>query len=171
MKPSAVAVDEARRLAQHEDVKGKVEQDVHARIEQESASTSPTEEAEVRAVAAGLKHKATTEVAETESDLDRARSVTRISQVADYAFFVIYGLIGLEIVLELFGARQASGFKRFLDILTIPLLGPFRGLMPDPAVGSMQLMVSYVVALIVYALVHMAINGLLRLFAQRKSTI
>jgi len=84
---------------------------------------------------------------------------------------VIYGLIGLEIVLELFGARQASGFKRFLDAVTLPLLGPFRGLMPDPAVGSMQLMLSYIVALGVYSLLHMALNGVLRLFAQRKSSI
>jgi uncharacterized protein YggT (Ycf19 family) len=97
--------------------------------------------------------------------------MARVSQVGDYVFFVIYGLIGLEVVLELFGARQASAFKRFLDTVTWPLLGPFRGLMPDPAVGSMQLMLSYVVALVVYALLHMALNGLLRLFAQRKSSI
>ncbi len=171
MNPTALAADEARRLAQHEDVKGKLEKDVHDRITQESESNSPGEQAEVRAVAAGLKHKATSEVAETENELGRARSVTRISQVADYVFFVIYGLIGLEFVLELFGARQASGFKRFLDVVTAPILGPFRGLMPDPAVGSMQLMLSYVVALVVFALLHMAINGLLRLFAQRKAAI
>ncbi|MBK5257680.1 MAG: YggT family protein, partial [Vicinamibacteria bacterium] len=70
-----------------------------------------------------------------------------------------------------FGARQASGFKRFLDTLTWPLLAPFKGLMPDPAVGSMQLMLSYIVALVVFLLLHMAVNGLLRLFAERKSTI
>ena len=68
--------------------------------------------------------------------------MTRLSQVGDYVFFVIYGLIGLEIVLQLFGARQASGFKRALDSVTLPLLGPFRGLMPDPALGSMRLMLS-----------------------------
>ena len=97
--------------------------------------------------------------------------MTRVSQVGDYVFFVIYGLIGLEIVLQLLGARHASGFKRLLDTVTWPLLGLFRGLMPDPAVGSMQLMLSYIVALVVYILLHMALNGLLRLFAQRKSSI
>ena len=110
-------------------------------------------------------------MAETEGELQRARRMTRFSQVGEYVFFVIYGLIGLEIVLELFGARQASGFKRFLDTVTLPLLGPFRGLMPDPAVGSMQFMLSYIVALVVYVLLHMALNGALRLFAQRKSSI
>ena len=171
MNPSNVAADEARRIAQHELVKGKLEEDVHARIARESAASSPAEQAEVKSVAAGLKHKATAEVAETEGELQRARRMTRVSQVGEYVFYVIYGLIGLEIVLELFGARQASGFKRFLDTVTSPLLGPFRGLMPDPAVGSMQLMLSYIVALVVYFLLHMAFNGLLRLFAQRKSSI
>lgn len=171
MDPQAVAADEARRIAQHELVKGKLEEDVHARIARESAASSPAEQAEVKSVAAGLKQKATAEVAETEGELQRARHLTRVSQVGEYVFFVIYGLIGLEIVLELFGARQTSGFKRFLDAVTLPLLGPFRGLMPDPAVGSMQLMLSYIVALGVYSLLHMALNGVLRLFAQRKSSI
>jgi uncharacterized protein YggT (Ycf19 family) len=171
MNPQRVADDEARRMAQHELVKGKLGEDVDARIAQEAAASSPAEQAEVKSVAAGLKHKATAEVAETEGELQRARRMTRVGQVGQYVFFVIYGLIGLEITLELFGARQASGFKRFLDTVTWPLLGPFRGLMPDPAVGSMQLMLSYVVALVVYVLLHMALNGLLRLFAQRKSSI
>jgi uncharacterized protein YggT (Ycf19 family) len=171
MNPQTVADDEARRAAQHGVVKGKLEEDVHARIVQESATSSPAEQAEVKSVAAGLKHKATAEVAEAEGELQRARGVTRIAQVGEYVFYLIYGLIGLEIVLELFAARQASGFKQFLDTVTYPLLGPFRGLMPDPAVGSMQLMLSYVVALVVYMLLHMAFNGLLRLFAQRKSSI
>jgi uncharacterized protein YggT (Ycf19 family) len=170
MDPQTVADDEARRIAQHELVKAKLEDDVHARIARESAASSPAEHAEVKSVAAALKQKATAEVAETEGELQRARRMTRFAQVA-YVFFVIYGLIGLEIVLELFGARQASGFKRFLDTVTLPLLGPFRGLMPDPAVGSMQFMLSYVVALVVYVLLHMALNGILRLFAERKSSI
>ena len=53
----------------------------------------------------------------------------------------------------------------------VQLLAPFRGIMSDPSVGSMQLMLSYVVALVVYVLLHMAVSGLLRLFAHRKSTI
>jgi uncharacterized protein YggT (Ycf19 family) len=171
MNPQSIAEDEDRRVTQHALVKGKLESDVHARIARESVASSPAEQAELKSVAAGLKHQATTEVAEAEGELRRARSMTRVGQVGEYVFYVIYGLIGLEIVLELLGARQASGFKRFLDAVTWPLLGPFRGLMPDPAVGSMQLMLSYVVALVVYVLVHMALNGLLRLFAQRKSTI
>jgi uncharacterized protein YggT (Ycf19 family) len=171
MDPEKVAADESRRIAQHERIKGKLEEDVHARIAQEASEASPAERAEVESVAARLKHKATAEVAETETELERARRSMRISQVVDYVFFLVYGLIGLEIALELFGARQSSGFKRFLDTITWPLLAGFRGLMPDPAVGSLQLMLSYIVALVVYFFLHRAAIRLLRLFAERKESL
>ena len=171
MDTHKLADDEARRIAQHEQIKGKLGEDVHERIAQKAATSSAAEQAEVESVAAGLKHRATAEVAETESEIGRARRMTRVSQVVDYAFYVIYGLIGLEIVLALFGAHQASGFKRFLDVVTWPVLAPFRGLMSDPGLGSVRLMFSYVAALVVYVLLHLALNGFLRLFAQRKSSI
>ncbi len=169
MNTDKLAADEARRIAQHERIKGRLEEDVHGDIARK-ASTK-TDQAQLDAVASNLKQKAAAEVVETESELDRARRTTRVSQVADYVFYLAYGLIGLEIVLELFGARQRSGFKQFLDAVTFPLLAPFKGLMPDPAMGSLQLMVSYIVALVVYVLLHMAVNGLLRLFVVRKSTV
>lgn len=171
MDAQKIAVDEARRIAQHERIREKLEEDVHARIAEEAATNTESEQADVEAVAADLKRKAAAEVVETESELDRARRVARVSQVVDYVFFVLYGLIGLEIALDLFGARQGSSFKRFLDALTLPALGPFRGLMHDPALGAIQFMFSYVVAMAVYALLHCALNGLLRLFARRKVSL
>jgi hypothetical protein len=51
------------------------------------------------------------------------------------------------------------------------LVAPFQGLMPDPAVGGFQLMVSYIVGLAAYLLLHVAVRGLLRLIATRRSTI
>jgi uncharacterized protein YggT (Ycf19 family) len=170
MEDQRMANDEARRIAQHERIKEKLEKGVHARIAQEAAQDF-SEQADVESVAAELKRKAAVEVIEVETDLDRARRLTRVSQVVDYVFFVLYGLIGLEIILDLFGARQGSGFKRFLDAVTLPALGPFRGLLHDPAIGSVQFMFSYLMALVVYVLLHMASNGLLRLLAQRKAHI
>lgn len=171
MESTKIADDEARRAAQHERIREKLEEDVHARIEKEAETVTTSEQADVESVAAALKRRAAAEVTETESELERARRATRISQVVDYAFFVLYGLIGLEIVLQLFGARQGSGFKRFLDALTLLPLGPFNGLLHDPAMGPVKVMFSYVVALVVYMLLHWALNGLLRLFAQRKVSI
>ena len=171
MNPEKVAAVESRRISQHERIKGKLEAEVHARIEREAAQPAPADQAQVEAVASRLKHKATSEVAETEEELERARHTLRVSQFVDYAFYLVYGLVGLEIALELLGARQGNAFKRFLDVVTWPLLAPFRGLMPDPAVGSFQLMLSYVVALIVYFLLHRSLLGLMRIFAERKATL
>lgn len=170
MNPDRVAADEARRIAQHERIKEKLEEDVHAHIAQEATASSSAEQAEFGSVAADLKRRATAEVRESEVELERARTITRGSQLLDYFFFLVYSLIGLEIGLELFGARQSSGFKQFLDTITTPLLGPFRGLMPDPALGSLQLMMSYIVALLVYMLLHRALNRLLRLLAHRQAS-
>lgn len=171
MDPENVAADEARRIAQLERIKGKLEDAVRARIAEEAASSSTTEQAEVESVAAGLKHKAAAEVLEAEAEMERARRVARVAQVVDYVFFLAYSLIGLQIGLTLFGARSSSGFKQFLDFVTLPLLGPFRGLMPDPSLGPMRLMVSYIVALLVYALTHRALMKLLRLLAHRQARL
>src|SRR6058998_871537 len=97
--------------------------------------------------------------------------VTRVSQVIDYIFYLIYGIITLEIVLELLGARESNGFKNLIDTLAAPLVAPFRGLFADPTRGQFQLRLSYIAALIVYLLLHLAINGLLRLLAHRKTAI
>jgi uncharacterized protein YggT (Ycf19 family) len=171
METEKLAVEEARRIAQHERIKERLEEDVDGQITEKASSRSSAEEAEIESVAAGLKHSAAAEVVETEAELQRARRLARISQVVDYVFFLVYSLAGLEIALELFGARQHNPFKRFLDAVSAPLLGPFRGLMPDPALGSFQLMLSYIVALLVYALLHSAVRRLLRLFAHRQARI
>lgn len=166
-----VAQDEARKIAQHETVKGKVREGVHTAIEHDAVRPSSDEKEEVERVSRGLKKKAIREVMETETDLERGRRAARLSQVVDYVFALLYGMIGLQIVLELLGAREGSGFKQLLNQLTSPFLKPFRGLMPDPEVGGFQLYVSYIIGLVVYLLLHMAIRGLLRLVVVRKTTV
>jgi uncharacterized protein YggT (Ycf19 family) len=94
----------------------------------------------------------------------RERKVARAQQVVGYLFYLIYSLIILQIVLELLAARPESGFKQFMDMVTAPLLGPFEGLMEDPSYAGYTLRFSYITALLVYALLHAAIKGLLRFF-------
>jgi len=166
-----LVIDETKRVSRHEDVKGAVETRVQEEIRRNADGTDSQDHAQVQAVAGQLRRNALASVTETEAELARARTAARLSQVVDYVFYLIYGLIGLEIGLELLGARQASGFKKFLDVLTAPLLAPFKGLMPDPSVGAFQLMLSYIVALVVYVLLHLAVNGLLRLVVSRKATV
>lgn len=166
-----LATDEAQRLAQHEAVKGEVRGKVHAEISRKADEVTPAEDAKAEALADSLKRKAVTEVAATEAELDRGKTFARASQVVDYLFYLVYGIIGLEILLEALGARESAGFKRFIDAVASPFLAPFQGLMPDPGAGRFRFMLSYVVALGVYILFHLATNGLLRLFVHRKTEV
>jgi uncharacterized protein YggT (Ycf19 family) len=166
-----LAADEARRIAQHESVKGDVREKVHAEIARKTDERSPADQANAEALADSLKQKAVREVAATESELERGQAAARASQVVDYLFYIVYGIIGLEIVLDAIGARQTAGFKQFIDAIATPFLAPFKGLMPTPGVGSFRFMLSYIVALVVYVLLHMAVNGLFRLFVHRKTVV
>lgn len=67
MEPDKVAADEARRIAQHDRIKGKLENDVQAEITERAAVNDPADGAQIASMAAGLKRKATGEVLETSS--------------------------------------------------------------------------------------------------------
>ena len=111
--------DEARKTAQHEEIKRGLRDEVHHEIERRRGIDS-ADQAKVENVAKELRQKAIGEVATTETELERERTIARVSQVVAYIFGLIYGLIGLEIALELLGARQRSGFKQFLEVYTSP---------------------------------------------------
>ncbi|HEX8091541.1 MAG TPA: YggT family protein [Blastocatellia bacterium] len=166
-----LTIDESRKVAQHEAVKGAVRDEVHSEIARKADRLDPVERAQTDAVAERFKERAVAEVIETEADIDRARGAARISQVVDYIFYFIYGLIGLMIILDLIGARRTNAFYGFISTITGPLLAPFRGLVDDPATEHVRFRLSYIVALIVYLLVHLAVNGLLRLIAHRKTVV
>jgi uncharacterized protein YggT (Ycf19 family) len=164
-------VDESNRIAHYEAIKGKVQQDVNAEIANHADRLDENEQAQAAAVGGQLKRKALNELANTEAELARSRGIARVSQVIDYLFYLIYGLISLQIVLDLLGARHGNSFRGFIETACAPLLAPFKSLMPSVGSGSFQLRLSYVFALIVYLLLHLAINGLLRLLASRKTAI
>ncbi|PYV39836.1 MAG: hypothetical protein DMG06_22045 [Acidobacteria bacterium] len=111
-------------------------------------------------------------VSDNEFELRRPNVVIiHIGHAIDYVFYLAYGLIGLEIVLELAGARDSSGFKQFLNKITEPLLAPFVGLFSDPIFhNQFRFRVSYLVALFIYLLVHVAVYGLLRVIDNKKQT-
>jgi uncharacterized protein YggT (Ycf19 family) len=170
MRSNSLRKDEARRTEQFESVKGELGKQVRDEIKKKSANDD-REKTGIESVAHELKEEAIHEVAATESEIARARTVARISQVINYLFGLIYGLIGLLIALELMGARESSGFKQFINLITAPLVAPFKGLMPDPRIGNYQLMLSYIIGLVVYGLLHLAMKGLLRLAGERETSI
>jgi uncharacterized protein YggT (Ycf19 family) len=168
---SNVSLDEERRLASHQEVKASIDDDVNARIKQESARVEPKEAAEVAEVAQDLKQRSVREAVSTEREVGRGRAAARVSQVVDYCFYLIYGLIGLQFLLGLMGARSGNGFVQFINAVTSPLLAPFDRIVGTPAAGAHQLRISFLFALIVYIFLHFAINGAFRLVAHRKVTV
>ena len=170
-KTSSVLLDEERRQASHQEVKASIDEDVNARIKQESVRVEPKESAEVAGVAQALKQKSVREAVGTERELGRGRSAARISQIVDYGFYLIYGLIALEFLLGLMGARAGNGFVQLIGAVTRPLLAPFERIVGTPSSGAFQVRISYLFALIVYVLIHLAINGAFRLVAHRKVTV
>ncbi|MBV9959041.1 MAG: YggT family protein [Acidobacteria bacterium] len=172
MEDNKLAADEARREVQHESIKAQVESEVNAEIAARADRTTPTEAAELEQVAGEFRGKAINEVVETEREVERARGMARVSQVVDYIFYLIYGLLGIRLLLALLAARSSAGFVQFIYGVTDPLYAPFRGIVASPrAEGGYTLALPIVIAIIVYALLHLGINGLLRLIAHRKTEI
>jgi uncharacterized protein YggT (Ycf19 family) len=171
LEDEKLAIEESERVAGYEAVKQDARKGVRAEIANQADRLDSHDKARAAAVGDRLKQKAIDEVAVTETEVERARGVARVSQIVDYVFYLIYGLISLEIVLDLLGARDGNAFKNLIDRLNAPLLAPFRGLMSDPSSGRFQLRLSFIFALIVYLLLHVAINGLLRLLAHRKTAV
>jgi len=145
-----------------------IDRELAKELEHEAGISDREEREQVHSVARELKQKAISEVRESERDSDRAKKLRKIYQFIEYVFYLIYGVIGLMIGLELLGARDWTAFMKFMRTVTMPILAPFKGVMPDPAVGSFQLMLSYVLALVVYLLVHKAVKGLFRLLVDRE---
>ena len=171
MEDNKLAADEARRADQHELVKSQVEGEVHAEIAERAASTR-AEAAQVHQVADEFRAKAVDEVVETEREVERARGAARVSQIVDYIFYVIYALLGLRFLLALVAARSSAGFVRFIVAVTNPFYAPFKGIVASPSTDSGHtLMLPLLIAIIVYILLHLAINGLLRIIAHRKTAV
>jgi len=172
MEDQKLASDEARRGAQHKSIKTKVEGDVNAELAAHADHTTPTEAKKMDQVAGDFRVKAIDNVVGTEREVERARSLARVSQVVDYIFFVAYALLAIRLVLALLAARSSAGFVQFIRVVTDPIYVPFRGIVASPSVeGGYTLALPIVIALVVYALLHAGINALLRLIAHRKTAI
>src|SRR2546421_11133762 len=172
MEDNKLAIDEARRAGQHGAVKSQVEGEVQAEIAERAADKPTPESDKIDQVAGQFRAKAVNEVVETEHEVGRARGAARISQVVDYIFYVIYALLGMRFLLALLAARSTAGFVQFIVTVTNPFYSPFRGIVASPTTGGGHtLMLPLVIAIIVYVLLHLGINGLLRMIAHRKMAI
>ena len=173
MNDDKLALEEARRATQHEAVKSQVEGDVQAEISDRSTrAAAPDESRRIDQVAGDFRSKAVDEVIDTEREVQRSRGLARISQVVDYIFYLIYALLGMRFLLALMAARSTAGFVQFIVTITNPFYAPFRGIVASPSTDQGHtLLLPIVVAIIAYVILHLAINGLLRVFAHRKTEI
>jgi uncharacterized membrane protein len=167
-----LAADEARRSVQHDSVKAQVEGEVQAEIADQAQAPAAGESQRIQQVAGDFRSKAVNEVVDTEREVERGRGAARISQVIDYIFFLIYGLLGLRFLLALLAARSTAGFVQFIVSVTNPFYSPFKGIVASPRTDDGHtLLLPIIVAIIAYVLLHLAINGLLRMLAHRKTQI
>jgi uncharacterized protein YggT (Ycf19 family) len=96
-----------------------------------------------------------------EAGLGRYRAVGALSAVVNFVFAIIYVIVGARIILEVIGANEANRFKQFVDRVSAPLLSIFDGLLPNVRFESFVLPLSFVFALVVYALIHYGIRRVL----------
>ena len=172
MDDNKLAAEESRRSSQHQSVKAQVEGDVNAEIAERASQAPPGEAGKIEQVAGQFRARAVDEVVDTEREVGRSRGVARVSQIIDYIFFVIYALLGMRFLLALLAARSSAGFVQFIVTVTNPFYLPFRGIVASPGTqDGHTLMLPLVVAIIAYIMLHLAINGLLRLLAHRKTEI
>jgi uncharacterized protein YggT (Ycf19 family) len=172
MVDDKLAQEEAQRSANYEAIKSEVKSDVGGEIAAEAERRRLAQNERVENVADGMRARAVDEVEETHHEVERGRVMARVSQVVDYLFFLLYALLGIRLLLELFAARESAGFYQFIENVTDPFYSPFRGLVPSPSSPEgFTLALPIIVAIVVYMLLHLAINGLLRLFAHRKVAV
>lgn len=163
--------EEAQRAANYEAIKSNVKSEVGGEITAE-ARRSGADAAQVDDLADHMRHKAVDEVITTEREVERGRVIARVSQVIDYIFFIIYGLLVIRLLLALMAARADNGFVQFIKSISDPFYAPFKGIVASPTTPEgFTLALPIVVALVVYLLLHAAINGLLRIFVHRKTEV
>ena len=172
MEDHKVAVDEARRAAQHLSMKSQVERDVNADLAERTEHATPSESRKMDKVAGSFRGKAIDEVVGTDREVRRARGLARVSQVVDYLFYVVYALLGIRLLLGLIAARSGAGFVQVIRAVTAPFYALFRGIVASPtSEGGYTLAVPIVIAIVVYAMLHAGIKGLLRMIAHHRTEI
>lgn len=167
-----VAEAEARQAAHTSAVTSKVESRVNAEIAGQAATSTPAEQSRVAEVAAHIRDRAIDDTVHGERVVGQARAAARWSQFIDYAFYVIYSLLGIRLVLALIAANSSSGFVRLIRGVTDPFYAPFRGIVASPSTEAGNMLVLPIgIALVVYVMLHLGINGLLRMVGHRKTKV
>ncbi|MEP6591424.1 MAG: hypothetical protein ABJC19_09600 [Gemmatimonadota bacterium] len=100
----------------------------------------------------------------------RPRPTSRTSQFINYAFWLLYSLLFIRLLLVFVDASTWTGFVRFINTVTDPFYAPFKGIVASQAIEGTNNVVAVpiLIAIVVYALLQLAIHKLLRMFAYRQ---
>lgn len=171
MVDNKLAIEESQRAANYEAVKSTVESKVDAEVAARANRAGLSDTGRIDNLAGNMRQKAVDEVIETDREIERGRVLARVSQIVDYVFFIIYGLLAIRLLLELFAARESAGFVKFIKSATGFFYAPFAGIVPSPSADGFTLALPIIVAIVAYMFLHLVINQLLRIFAHRKTEI
>ena len=172
MNEDDVTNAEAREASRLSAMKSQVGSHVNAEIGREASVADAAGHARVDSVAAGMRERAIDETVSRDRTEGHARTAARGSQFLDYAFYVLYTLLGVRLILALIAAQSSNGFVQFISAITDPFYAPFKGIVNSPTTESGNTFVfPIIIAIVVYALLHLAINGLLRMIGSRKAAI
>jgi uncharacterized protein YggT (Ycf19 family) len=165
-------VDEARRTAEHQKVKSQIQRDVDTEMAERAERPLPSEHAEVQQAATRLRDRAVEEVVGTEREVQRSRTTARVAQFVNYGFGIIYGLLGIRLFLALIAARPGATFVQWIQTVTDPLYAPFRGILPNlTSEGGYTLVLPVLFAILMYAVLHAAVRGLLKLIGEPRTHV
>ncbi len=89
------------------------------------------------------------------------RLVVVLARVIDLAFGLLYTLLLIRFALVFFAARPGAGFFQLVHDATEPFYRPFEGLFATTTFGGWRVEWPLLVAVVVYALVHGVIRGVL----------
>ena len=157
-----------RRAAQHESVKSQVEGEVQSEIGERAAKrTAPGESAQIDQVAGEFRSKAVHEVVDTEREVERSRSLARVSASRRLHFLGDLRAPRMRFLLALLAVAAAPGLYSLSLRSAVRFTSRFVALSPVLAPTAGTLLLPIVVAIIAYALLHLGINALLRMFAHR----
>jgi len=101
------------------------------------------------------------------STYTKKKAIFRTYQIIWYILGFIETILVMRMIFKILGANSRSGFVDMIYSMTDPLVLPFRGIFPTPAVSNSVFEFTTIIAIIIYALIAW---GLVNLFQLVKPT-
>lgn len=99
-------------------------------------------------------------------------TLSAILFITNLVFGVIEFLIGMRVLLKLFGASTVAPFVNWVYVTSAPLIAPFEGMFPAPRLeGGFVIEFSALFGLLVYAFVAYGVGELIKYLEAQAHTL